>query len=73
MSSNSASAAVKITEEIQSSEMANHPKHLGKIVQGSYVVGGSPIGWNFLVWPSSGKIIYYGLTKEVFRTRQAAS
>ncbi|XP_047082273.1 formin-like protein 18 isoform X2 [Lolium rigidum] len=64
--------AEKITEEIQRSEMANHPKHLGKTVQGSYVVGGSPIGWNFLVWPG-GKIIYYGLTKEVFRTRQAAS
>ncbi|KAM0849131.1 hypothetical protein ACQ4PT_053915 [Festuca glaucescens] len=66
-----ASAAEKITEEIQRSEMANHPKHLGKSVQGSYVVGGSPIGWNFLVWPG-GKIIYYGLTKEAFRTRQAA-
>ena len=66
------SAAEKITDEIQSSEMANHPKHLVKIVQGSYVVGGSPIGWNFLVWPG-GKIIYYGLTKEAFRTLQAAN
>lgn len=52
--------------------MANHPKHLVKTVQGSYVVGGSPVGWNFLVW-LGGKIMYYGVAKEVFRTRQAAN
>lgn len=64
---NSASAAEKIPEGkgTLSSEMADHPKHLVKTVQGSYVVGGSPVGWNFLVW-LGGKIMYYGLAKDVF-------
>ncbi|KAF2935287.1 hypothetical protein DAI22_04g221000 [Oryza sativa Japonica Group] len=25
----------------------------GQCLQGSYIVGGSPIGWNFLMWPGS--------------------
>lgn len=41
-----------------------------EIAQGSCVTGGSPIGWNFLVWPG-GEVVYYGRTKEVFRAGQA--
>lgn len=29
---------------------------LGGRLQGSYVVGGSPMGWNFLMWPG-GKAV----------------
>ncbi|KAL5213024.1 hypothetical protein ABZP36_023871 [Zizania latifolia] len=69
---NSEGAAEKMVEETQSSEIADHPKELDEIAQGSCVTGGSPIGWNFLVWPG-GKMVYYGLTKEVFLARQAAN
>ncbi|KAL5207924.1 hypothetical protein ABZP36_032359 [Zizania latifolia] len=65
-------AAEKMVEETQSSEIADHPKELDEIAQGSCVTGGSPIGWNFLVWPG-GKVVYYGLTKEEFLARQAAN
>lgn len=37
----------------------------GKL-QGTYVVGGSAFGWNFITFPST-KVIYYGRTKEGFR------
>uniref|UniRef100_A0A0E0K3A3 Uncharacterized protein n=1 Tax=Oryza punctata TaxID=4537 RepID=A0A0E0K3A3_ORYPU len=56
--------------ETQSSELADHPKGLDEIAQGSCMTGGSPIGWNFLVWPG-GEVVYYGRTKEVFRAGQA--
>ncbi|KAJ6825067.1 uncharacterized protein M6B38_378380 [Iris pallida] len=39
--------------------------------QGTYVVGGSPVGWNFLVY-LGGNPVYYGETKASFRARQAA-
>ncbi|KAL1549865.1 hypothetical protein AAHA92_17899 [Salvia divinorum] len=35
-------------------------------VQGTYIVGGSAFGWNFITYNSS-KAVYYGLTKEAFR------
>ncbi|RVW30623.1 hypothetical protein CK203_097633 [Vitis vinifera] len=34
--------------------------------QGTYVVGGSAFGWNFITFPGS-KPAYYGVTKETFR------
>ncbi|KAF9617652.1 hypothetical protein IFM89_037715 [Coptis chinensis] len=33
--------------------------------QGSYVIGGSNFGWNFVLFPGS-KAVYYGVTKESF-------
>ena len=33
---------------------------------GTYVVGGSAFGWNFITFPG-GKATYYGVTKETFR------
>uniref|UniRef100_A0A1D1YXZ7 Uncharacterized protein n=1 Tax=Anthurium amnicola TaxID=1678845 RepID=A0A1D1YXZ7_9ARAE len=35
--------------------------------QGTYIVGGSPMGWNFLVYRGS-EPVYYGVTKEAFRS-----
>lgn len=61
---------VEIQREAKSSEIPNYTKQLGERVQGSYVIGGSPIGWNFLMWPGS-KAVYYGLTKAVWLARQA--
>ncbi|XP_057780503.1 uncharacterized protein LOC130999060 [Salvia miltiorrhiza] len=34
--------------------------------QGTYIVGGSAFGWNFITYHSS-KAVYYGRTKEAFR------
>ena len=33
---------------------------------GTYVVGGSAFGWNFITFPG-GKATYYGVTKGTFR------
>ncbi|KAG6521285.1 hypothetical protein ZIOFF_018401 [Zingiber officinale] len=38
---------------------------------GSYVIGGSKIGWNFLVYLGS-EPVYYGVTKESFLARRSA-
>lgn len=35
--------------------------------KGSYVVGGSAFGWNFITFPG-GKMTYYGVSKETFRS-----
>lgn len=37
------------------------------LVQGTYIVGGSAFGWNFVTYPGT-KPIYYGRTKECFRS-----
>lgn len=34
--------------------------------QGTYIIGGSAFGWNFITYHSS-KAVYYGRTKEAFR------
>ncbi|WMV30873.1 hypothetical protein MTR67_024258 [Solanum verrucosum] len=39
---------------------------------GTYVVGGSAFGWNFITY-TSGKAIYYGRTKESFRSSYVKS
>uniref|UniRef100_A0A2P2IST4 Uncharacterized protein MANES_06G148200 n=1 Tax=Rhizophora mucronata TaxID=61149 RepID=A0A2P2IST4_RHIMU len=35
-------------------------------IRGSYMVGGSAFGWNFITF-SGSKPVYYGLTKEAYR------
>lgn len=35
-------------------------------LEGTYIVGGSAFGWNFITFPST-KVVYYGRTKEAFR------
>ena len=39
----------------------------GKPIQGTYIVGGSAFGWNFITFPGN-KAVYYGRTKEMFRS-----
>ncbi|KAI3444556.1 hypothetical protein Pfo_001221 [Paulownia fortunei] len=41
-------------------------------VQGTYIVGGSAFGWNFITFHGS-KAVYYGQTKEAFRATNAKS
>ncbi|CAL5069330.1 unnamed protein product [Urochloa decumbens] len=53
------------------SKTTDHTKQQGGLSQGSYVIGGSPIGWNFLMWPGC-KAVYYGLTKAEWLARQSA-
>nr|XP_043625032.1 uncharacterized protein LOC122596509 [Erigeron canadensis] len=38
-----------------------------QVSQGSYIVGGSAFGWNFIMYPTSQLSAYYGRTKEDFR------
>ncbi|CAM0903407.1 unnamed protein product [Alopecurus aequalis] len=67
----SQTAAVGIQRVAKSSEVANRTNHSGERLQGSYVIGGSPMGWNFRMWPG-GKAVYYGLSKAEWLARQAA-
>ncbi|CAN6235894.1 unnamed protein product [Urochloa humidicola] len=53
------------------SKAIDHTKQQGGLPQGSYVIGGSPIGWNFLMWPGC-KAAYYGLTKAEWLARRPA-
>ncbi|KAL7203447.1 hypothetical protein ACSBR2_016680 [Camellia fascicularis] len=52
-------------------EQPSAPVLLGTIsdkqTQGTYIVGGSAFGWNFVTYPGS-KSVYYGRTKEMFRS-----
>ncbi|AQK45730.1 hypothetical protein ZEAMMB73_Zm00001d026152 [Zea mays] len=63
---------VKIRKWPGLSKITGFTKRQGGLPQGSYVIGGSPIGWNFLVWPGS-KAVYYGLTKAEWLARQSAN
>nr|CAD1844832.1 unnamed protein product [Ananas comosus var. bracteatus] len=63
--------AESLPERAKTSETKDSPKQLEDGFLGSYVIGGSPVGWNFLVY-SGIKTVYYGVTKEEFRSRQAA-
>ncbi|OAY69902.1 hypothetical protein ACMD2_22881 [Ananas comosus] len=60
-----------LPERAKTSETKDSPKQLEDGFLGSYVIGGSPVGWNFLVY-SGIKTVYYGVTKEEFWSRQAA-
>ena len=53
---------VETKKRLRPSKTTYHTVQQGGLPQGSYVIGGSPIGWNFLVWPGC-KAVYYGLTK----------
>ncbi|KAL5216477.1 hypothetical protein ABZP36_007878 [Zizania latifolia] len=51
-------ASVEIKHEVRPIEMTDYTKQPSQCMQGSYVIGGSSIGWNFIMWPGS-KPIYY--------------
>lgn len=44
----------------------------GSHVKGTYIVGGSAFGWNFITFHGSAPV-YYGKTKEAFRVRNPKS
>ncbi|KQJ83997.1 hypothetical protein BRADI_5g18047v3 [Brachypodium distachyon] len=67
----SQTAAKGIPFGIQQEAVKNQTNHQGERVQGTYVFGGSPIGWNFRTWPG-GKAVYYGPTRAEWLARQAA-
>ncbi|XP_051218689.1 uncharacterized protein [Lolium perenne] len=67
----SQAATMGIQRESNASEIANRTNQLGDGVKGSYVIGGSPMGWNFRMWPG-GKAVYYGLSKAEWLALQAA-
>ncbi|XP_038975999.1 uncharacterized protein LOC120106947 isoform X1 [Phoenix dactylifera] len=52
-------------------EVTEFAKQLEEVVQETYMIGGSPVGWNFLVYPGS-KPLYYGVTKANVLARRAA-
>ncbi|KAI3818564.1 hypothetical protein L1987_12374 [Smallanthus sonchifolius] len=43
------------------------PATVEKGSHGSYIVGGSAFGWNFITYPGRQLTVYYGTTKEDFR------
>ncbi|WOG95412.1 hypothetical protein DCAR_0414730 [Daucus carota subsp. sativus] len=49
----------------------NQKTEAGKL-RGTYVVGGSAFGWNFITFLST-KVVYYGRTKEAFRLQNPVS
>ncbi|BBG98296.1 hypothetical protein Prudu_007659 [Prunus dulcis] len=48
--------------------LSSYKKPVASQLQGSYIVGGSAFGWNFITF-SGSKPIYYGVTKEDYRSR----
>ncbi|KAL6513596.1 hypothetical protein OROGR_021082 [Orobanche gracilis] len=44
----------------------------GHLAQGTYIIGGSAFGWNFITF-NSNKAVYYGRTREDFRGANAKS
>jgi hypothetical protein len=49
-----------------------HTAEDGQIqIPGTYVVGGSAFGWNFITYLGN-ESVYYGVTKEAFRTSNSA-
>ncbi|ONI25314.1 hypothetical protein PRUPE_2G295600 [Prunus persica] len=52
--------------------LSSYKKPVASQLQGSYIVGGSAFGWNFITF-SGSKPIYYGVTKEEYRSRNNTS
>ncbi|TYH99948.1 hypothetical protein ES332_A11G100200v1 [Gossypium tomentosum] len=54
----------------QSSSVTGKPQSDDGEASGTYIVGGSAFGWNFITF-AGNKPVYYGVTKEAFRSAQA--
>lgn len=63
---------VETKKRARPSKTTDHTKQQGGLPQGSYVIGGSPIGWNFLMWPGC-KAVFYGLTKAEWLARRSVN
>ncbi|KAL6565938.1 hypothetical protein OROHE_004993 [Orobanche hederae] len=44
----------------------------GHLAKGTYIIGGSAFGWNFITF-NSNQAVYYGRTREAFRVANAKS
>ncbi|KAM7472195.1 hypothetical protein LguiA_010378 [Lonicera macranthoides] len=53
--------------------VAQPPENQRLDMQGTYIVGGSAFGWNFITFPGTTAAIYYGRTKEAFRSANVVS
>lgn len=60
------SEQLQTDNKLQSSTTSEKPQSEVGDVKGSYVVGGSAFGWNFITF-SCKDPVYYGVTKESFR------
>ncbi|XP_010918541.1 uncharacterized protein [Elaeis guineensis] len=63
--------AQKKVQGAKATDVTEFAKQLEEVVQETYMIGGSPVGWNFLVYPGS-KPLYYGVTKASVLSRQVA-
>ncbi|KAG1355054.1 hypothetical protein COCNU_07G011660 [Cocos nucifera] len=63
--------AQKKPQGAKATEVTEFAKQLEEVVQETYMIGGSPVGWNYLVYPGS-KPVYYGVTKASVLSRQVA-
>ena len=55
----------------QSSSVSKKQQSEDGEAPGTYIVGGSAFGWNFITF-TGNKPVYYGVTKESFRSAQAS-
>ncbi|CAH9063492.1 unnamed protein product [Cuscuta epithymum] len=55
-----------------SGSLSLKPRTVDAIANGTYIVGGSAFGWNFIVYPGDA-MVYYGRTKESFRSSNPKS
>ena len=68
----SSSAPAKVSNsKVQSSTASEKPSGEAPDPKGSYVVGGSAFGWNFITFTGKDPV-YYGVTKETFRATYVA-
>ncbi|XP_019190207.1 PREDICTED: uncharacterized protein LOC109184626 [Ipomoea nil] len=57
---------------ISSESLSSNQHTVDAIAQGTYIVGGSAFGWNFIAYPGT-TTVYYGRTKEDFRSANPKS
>ncbi|KAE8665815.1 BR-signaling kinase 3 [Hibiscus syriacus] len=67
-----APAVLSKTKILQSSSVTGKLQADVGEAQGTYIVGGSAFGWNFITF-TGNQPVYYGVTKESFRSAQASS
>ncbi|XVF22560.1 hypothetical protein REPUB_Repub12eG0182200 [Reevesia pubescens] len=58
-------------KNFQSSGVSEKQQSKDGEAPGTYIVGGSAFGWNFITF-NGNKPVYYGVTKESFRSAQAS-
>ncbi|CAK9146997.1 unnamed protein product [Ilex paraguariensis] len=59
--------SVRVDKPVLSTNIAKKQRCEDVRMQGTYIVGGSAFGWNFITYPGT-KAVYYCRTKESFRS-----